>query len=240
VNLVAPLLAVLLANMSPAAASDIIGTARVLDGDTVEIGSTTIRLEGIDAPESDQLCLNRTGRPWACGVEARDRLAAEAAGREWTCKIEGQDQYGRALATCAVAGQNINRWLVRHGWALAFIRYSTAYVSDERAARDARRGLWAGAFIAPWDWRRRNEQAPVLGSARVPHGSKGELFSAVSASNAPSPKCNIKANLGARGGCIFHVPGNLNYEKLRMDQPGRQWFCSVAEATAAGCRAARR
>ena len=49
--------------------------------------------------------------------------------------------------------------MVRQGWALAYRRYSTDYVNDEKAARVARKGIWRGEFMLPWDWRRKREAA---------------------------------------------------------------------------------
>jgi endonuclease YncB( thermonuclease family) len=150
-----------------ALASEIIGIPRIVDGDTVQIGTTNIRLEGIDAPEADQLCLDREGKRWTCGIEARDRLIQKAGGKIWTCHINSIDRYGRSLATCEVEGANINRWLVLEGWAMSFARYSHVYDVDEHGARQAQVGLWSGAFIAPWDWRGRNIKTEILGAVSV-------------------------------------------------------------------------
>lgn len=46
--------------------------------------------------------------------------------------------------------------MVSNGWALAYRRYSIEYVDDETTAETAERGLWAGEFIEPWEWRRRD------------------------------------------------------------------------------------
>lgn len=60
------------------------------------------------------------------------------------------------VATCARAdGRDVNGWLVRQGWALDWPRYSRgAYAAAQPEARAAGRGVWAGAFVASWDWRR--------------------------------------------------------------------------------------
>jgi endonuclease YncB( thermonuclease family) len=143
------------------AAERLSGVSRTIDGDTLEIGSVKVRLASIDAPESDQLCLDAHGQPWTCGIEAGEQLSAHIGNRSVECMSTGSDAYGRTLAVCTVAGENLNRWLVQQGWALAFVRYSTEYVRDEEIARAARRGLWSGAFIAPWDWRHRNARTVV-------------------------------------------------------------------------------
>jgi endonuclease YncB( thermonuclease family) len=115
-----------------------------------------LRYSGIDAPETDQVYLDRAGERWACGVTSRDELIEHAGGKPWTCHVRGADRYGRSLAICEVEGQDINQWMVRSGWALSFVRYSHQYDADEAIARKAQDGLWSGAFIAPWDWRSRS------------------------------------------------------------------------------------
>src|SRR6516162_7146036 len=86
---------------------ELIGSARVIDGDTVAIGSTHVRLEGIDAPETDQVCLNAKGERWNCGIAARDRLSWQINGRTISCAARGQDRYTRTLAICSVSGENL-------------------------------------------------------------------------------------------------------------------------------------
>src|SRR4051794_21272889 len=87
---------------SPTLAADVIGVPRIVDGDTVVIGETKIRLKGIDAPETDQLCFDAKGRLWTCGITARDQLEKHSGGKPWTCHVSGQDRYRRSLATCHV------------------------------------------------------------------------------------------------------------------------------------------
>jgi endonuclease YncB( thermonuclease family) len=220
-----------------ALANEILGVPRIVDGDTVQIGATKIRLQGIDAPETDQLCLDRLGKRWTCGIEARDRLAQKAGGKVWTCRTDSIDRYGRALATCEVEGANINRWLVREGWAMSFVRYSHIYDADEHAARQAQAGLWSGAFIAPWDWRGRTKTTEILGTVSVPRDAQSILLSAASATSSPTPECTIKGNVTRSGECIYHVPGGRYYNMVKMDlSKGKRWFCSEEEAEAAGCR----
>jgi endonuclease YncB( thermonuclease family) len=150
------------------AAEMISGVPRIVDGDTLVIGTTKIRLASIDAPESDQVCLDANQKQWTCGIEARDRLAGHIGNRPIDCTPTGTDAYDRTLAICSIGGENLNAWMVREGWALAFVRYSKQYLPDQEAARNSGRGLWSGAFIAPWDWRHRNRQTIVLGATSVP------------------------------------------------------------------------
>src|ERR1700730_19279733 len=85
--------------------SDITGIPRIVDGDAVHIDATKIRLSGIDAPETDQVCLDPAGGKWACGVTARDELIEHAGGKVWTCHISGTDRYRSSLAACEAAGE---------------------------------------------------------------------------------------------------------------------------------------
>ena len=149
-----------------ASAADITGVAKVREGDNVQIGSTRIRLGGIDAPSVDQLCLNHSGERWTCGVAARDELIKRTDGKVWTCKTSRTDRRGRQVARCEVDGEDIQKWMVRSGWALAFARISRDYEPDEKAAREAKAGMWQGAFIAPWDWRVRNKKTAILGAVK--------------------------------------------------------------------------
>ncbi len=128
------------------------------------IGSSRIRLGGIDAPSVDQLCLNNNGERWTCGVAARDELIKHADNKIWTCHVrQTADRRGRTIARCEVDGEDIQKWLVRNGWALSYTRFSHDYDEDEKAAREAKAGMWQGAFIAPWDWRVRNKKTTDLG-----------------------------------------------------------------------------
>jgi len=129
------------------------GAARVIDGDTIEIESTRIRLEGIDAPEAKQSC--RIGRrDLPCGMLATFHLAERIAGRPVTCADTGTDRYGRTLAIRYQDGEDLNAMMVRDGYALAYSQYSDRYVAEEASAQEARRGIWETEFIRPDAWRR--------------------------------------------------------------------------------------
>jgi endonuclease YncB( thermonuclease family) len=135
-----------------------VGTAWVADGDSIEVSGARIRLQGIDAPELDQTCLDTGGRSWPCGREAAHELRAHIRGRELTCKPVGADKYRRVLAHCALFdGSDINAWMVRQGWAVVSGHTGT-YESEQDEARAAGRGIWAGRFEWPWDWRRRHPE----------------------------------------------------------------------------------
>jgi endonuclease YncB( thermonuclease family) len=135
-----------------------VGTAWVADGDSIEVAGARIRLQGIDAPELDQTCLHHDGRSWSCGRTAAHELRAHIRGRELTCKPVGADRYRRVLAVCALPdGSDLNAWMVRQGWAVAS-DHAGSYQYEQDQARAAGRGLWAGRFEWPWDWRQRHPE----------------------------------------------------------------------------------
>lgn len=131
------------------------GRAKVFDGDTIEISGTRIRLEGIDAPESDQTCTRKGKGLWRCGAEATAHLKRLTRGRHVVCEDAGEDRYGRMLGWCSVDGLDINAEMVRSGFAWAFVRYSTRYVAAEREARQAEAGIWQGEAEPAWAFRER-------------------------------------------------------------------------------------
>lgn len=135
------------------AQAEISGQARVIDGDTLDVADQRIRLHGIDAPESRQLC-RRNGESWRCGKDATRALKALLGSRSVRCEELDRDRYGRVIAKCAVDGMDLGGWLVSRGWALAYRRYSADYVPHETKARTARNGIWQGDFMSPWDWRK--------------------------------------------------------------------------------------
>lgn len=223
-------------------AADISGVPKIREGDHVLIGNTRIRLGGIDAPSVDQLCLNTNGERWTCGVAARDELIKRFGGKHWSCHTRGAiDRRGRTVARCSADGEDIQKWLVSNGWALAFTRISRDFEADEKAAREAKAGMWQGAFIAPWDWRIRNKKTTVLGAVKPPETAKAILLASASGPVAPSPDCTIKGNVNRSGECIYHTPASRWYAKIEMKiSKGTRWFCSVDEAEAAGCRETKR
>ena len=222
-------------------AADISGTAKIRNGDSIQIGSSHIRLGGIDAPSVDQLCLNTKGERWTCGVAARDALAQHTANQSWTCHVLRTDHHGLSVAHCEVNGEDIQKWLVRSGWALAYVKFSRDYVADEKAAREAKAGMWQGAFIAPWDWRVRNKKTAILGATKPPPNARAVLMASASGPVAPSPDCTIKGNVNSAGECIYHTKKSRWYAQIKMKiSKGTRWFCSVEEAEAAGCRETRR
>jgi endonuclease YncB( thermonuclease family) len=127
---------------------------RVVDGDTIRIQGVSVRLSGIDAPELSQLC---AGKP--CGLEARAALRRLTFSKNVTCVEQTRDRYKRIVARCVADGVDIAAAMTRAGHALAYRQYGSAYVLEEDEARLAGAGMWAGAFEAPWDWRRAKREA---------------------------------------------------------------------------------
>jgi endonuclease YncB( thermonuclease family) len=139
--------------------ADIVGKVWVIDGDTVDVsspqGRARVRLLGIDAPESGQRCTDSLKRDWLCGQAATRALVDHIGGRQLACTSTGLDRYRRVLAWCRLPdGSDLNAWLVREGWALAY-GFTTPYRPEEDAARAAHRGIWSSTFVPPWEWRHR-------------------------------------------------------------------------------------
>jgi endonuclease YncB( thermonuclease family) len=133
----------------------ITGTASVVDGDTLDIHGTRIRLAGVDAPESAQQCRDREGATYLCGSKAALALDDFIARRPVECSPVSKDRDGRTVARCEVGGTDLAEWLVLQGHALDWPRYSKgAYTQAQQTARSEGRGLWAGKFVPPWDFRK--------------------------------------------------------------------------------------
>ena len=143
---------------APGIGSAVRGRAHVVDADTLDIAGVRVRLHGIDAPERDQNC-TRSGVAWRCGQQASAALAALVAGRDLRCELSDRDRYGRMVGICWLDALDVNGWLVQQGWAVAYRRFSAAYVGAEAVAREARRGIWAGTFTMPEEYRRSQTSA---------------------------------------------------------------------------------
>ena len=195
------------------------GRIHVIDGDTFDVSGVRVRLQGVDAPELDQVCETEQGVPFACGQWVVKEIRARFQGQVARCQDLGRDRYDRVLATCDVAGQDVGQVLVSEGWAYAYRQYSMAYDLDEKAAAVNDRGLHAARVQSPAQFRKTR----VIG--RFP----------------PDRACAIKGNISTTGTRIYHMPGQKNYDRTGIrPEDGERWFCSEAEAKGAGWRAARR
>jgi endonuclease YncB( thermonuclease family) len=141
----------------PASGATITGRAKVIDGDSLEIAGEPIRLFGIDAPEGRQSCRDASGQLYACGHEAQRTLVSAIAGRTVTCTPVEHDRYDRSVALCTAGGRDLAETMVRQGHAVELPHHSGGrYTAAEREARAAKRGMWAGSFDRPAEWRQRN------------------------------------------------------------------------------------
>ena len=207
----------------------IYGVAIAGDGDSLTIRGERLRLFGIDAPEFDQTC-SRGGAQWACGQEAANQLAKLVTGKEVRCVPTGRDGFGRTVARCTVGSVDVNRVMVAMGFAVAFRKYSTEYVSAEESARSDRRGMWTGTFAMPSEVR-----GTMSGPTKQvrPIANRSRTRPAARQAYAPST-CAIKGNRSRRGDWIYHVPGMPYYEQTQAEEV----FCTEADARAAGYRRA--
>jgi endonuclease YncB( thermonuclease family) len=246
------------AQAAPAVVS---GSARVVDGDTLVVGRERVRLYGVDAPESKQLCTDARGKEYACGVVAKDALAkrVSAGGGKVSCRVRERDQYGRLVGTCnlgaAPSEEDAGEWMVSRGQAVAYKKITPLYVKTEEQARRSRQGIWDGEFEPPAKWRyeRRMEEGSDAGGESGSSGGKtakaavAATTTATAATKAAAPPrgsskgCLIKGNVSKSGEKIYHVPGDPTYEATKIDlSQGEMYFCSEEEAAAAGWRPSMR
>lgn len=202
----------------PSVAAEVAGRARAVDGDTLVVAGQKLRLFGIDAPELDQLC-DRGGQRWACGEAARKALASIVGRQPLACEVRELDRYGRGVAVCMAGGEDVAALMVRQGMALAYRRYSGRYVNAEAAAQRDGLGLWTSTYVQPERYRAEGRGAE----------------------DRPKGECLIKGNIGRSGKYIYHLPGQADYNATRINEAaGERWFCTEAEARAAGFRRAAR
>ena len=187
----------------------------IVDGDTLRIGDVAYRLDGIDAPEAGQKCLTERGKRWACGEAAMDWLAEFLNHGALRCYPTTRDGYGRTIATCFAGDTDMGKEMVRSGAAWAFVKYSTVYVAEEAEARSKRRGIWKGSAQPAWEFRADRWR---VAEQKAPDG------------------CPIKGNI-SKNGRIYHAPWSPWYSRTKVSpKKGERWFCSEAEAVAAGWR----
>lgn len=210
---------------TPATAEPIVGRASVIDGDTLDIRGQRFRLQGVDTPESAQLCQDAKGKNYRCGQRAALALADKIGAGNVACDPIETDKYKRTVAICRLGPLDLNGWLVEQGHGIAYRKYSTAYVAQEAAAKAAKRGLWAGTFTPPWDWRKGERTGPEGQISGMPTAPGG---------------CAIKGNISRKGDKIYHMPGSTWYGRTAIDlTAGERMFCTEQEAQQAGWRPVR-
>jgi endonuclease YncB( thermonuclease family) len=137
-------------------AKEIFGFAAITDGDTIKILNNRIRLHGIDAPEKNQKC-TKNSKNYNCGQVATDALTKKINKNLVRCLVQkNKDRYNRYIGVCFAENENLNKWMVKNGYAVAYARYSKDYVLDERFAKTNKLGLWSGSFLRPEKWRKVN------------------------------------------------------------------------------------
>jgi endonuclease YncB( thermonuclease family) len=220
-------------------------TATVRDGNTIQLGEMTYRLDGLDAPELDQICIDDQADPWTCGVDAREQLTKLIGGRSVRCDDLGPDKTykKRHIGLCTVEGEteSLNQQLVRAGFALDFEPSAKGrFLADEGAARDARLGLWKGCFVAGAEFRLGKKDGTLFGRACRTDRDR-QIREALFPEDLAMPSnCSIKAKFAVRARVtgnvgIYHLQACPSYPAIT--QPDR-WFCSEDDAQAAGFRRA--
>ena len=146
---------------------EISGLPKIIDGDTIHINTYKIRLEGIDAPEIRQTCKKSffkfsfiigftLQKDYSCGVDSKKELIKKIDNSEVNCSYKSRDRYKRYLSTCFKDKINLNKWMVRNGYAVSYKKYSKKYLDDEKYAKKNKLGIWRGDFTRPEKWRKLN------------------------------------------------------------------------------------
>jgi endonuclease YncB( thermonuclease family) len=220
--------------------------ATITDGDTLVLNGIPHKLDGIDAPETDQVCLSETGAVWACGIEARDQLIKYVGKRDVRCEGKKYDPVyrNRRISICRVDGESVslNQWLVQEGWALNFEPYAKGrFKAGQDLAQEKNRGLWKGCFSPPQSARQGSKSTANLLGASCIKGKASEVRDLLFPNDpAMPPGCSIKGKLAVRANLtghrgIYHLEGCRSYGRTK--RPDR-WFCSEDEAQAEGFRKA--
>jgi endonuclease YncB( thermonuclease family) len=169
---------------------DLARQAVIIDGDTLEIHGPRVRLWGIDAPESNQLCGGDDSLHYRCGARAANELAAMVDRHLMICQPVSLDRYGRTVASCAVNGTDVAEWLVRQGLASDWARYSHGrYAKAESDARRHERGIRAGSYVQPWQFRDCVKRG----------GSPGRVFREIGVRNVATSKVDSKVKNICKG-----------------------------------------
>lgn len=144
---------ILIAALFIASCAGVTGAPQVLSGDTIVVDGERIRLFGIDAPDPEQTC-TIDGKPYRCGEEATKALMRMVGSADISCRDRGRSADGHIISVCSIGATDLAARMVSKGWALADVHISTFYVDEEKVAKAARRGIWRGTFVEPWNWQR--------------------------------------------------------------------------------------
>jgi endonuclease YncB( thermonuclease family) len=146
------------------------------DADTLTVDGTVYRLEGVDAPELDQYCVDKGGA-YPCGLFAAEGLQELIDRRPVHCQDLGRDPEHpfRRIGHCTVGGVDINHWLVQQGWAIN-IDPLGRYAGDEREARERPLSIWRGCFLAPHDFRHGRKLTATLLGRDCPPDARAKLL----------------------------------------------------------------
>lgn len=162
--------------LNPSNYPAVYGSVRVINGDTLMMNGHYIRLYGIDAPESDQTCANKTGRSYHCGRLAATWLRDWITDNELECRIMQRDARGNMVGTCSLGQYDLGAALVNAGWALAYTKYTNIYLPYQEQAMINRVGLWQGKFYTPADWRKMKSQKPTI-KVTKPKSKRNSMWS---------------------------------------------------------------
>ena len=134
------------------------GRAFIIDGDTLKINGTKIRLVSVDAPEISQKCKTH-GHTENCGELVKLRLVQVTSNEDTTCYSHGKDYFGRVLAECYINDININKWLLREGLAVYYYNKDfKSYKILETLAKEEKLGLWDSEFQNPKEYRKQQKK----------------------------------------------------------------------------------
>jgi endonuclease YncB( thermonuclease family) len=188
------------------------GRATAITGDRLKVAGTIVHLDGIEAPDADQMCDGPSGK-WKCGSAAKEALSRAVRGRSISCEVTGKDETATPTARCIIGGTDVAAPLVQSGHAFAESGFFARYGGEEREAKVAKIGLWSGDAERPADYRaKRWDEA----KRSAPEG------------------CPIKGSV-ASGARIYVLPWSSSYDSVRVSTArGERWFCSEDEAQAAG------
>lgn len=209
----------------------------VVDGDTIKIdynGKTeTVRLIGIDTPE-----VVDPRKPVQCfgkeaSAHAKTLLTGKSVRIEADATQDNHDKYSRLLRYVFLEDNiNFNKQMIADGYAYEYTynvpyKYQKEFKDAQATAQSSSKGLWAASACS--GQRTKPEPAAVAPTPTPPPSAQ-----------TPTPgtgSCVIKGNIASDGEKIYHMPGQRFYDKTIIDaDKGEKWFCSEAEAQAAGWR----